>query len=175
MFDSAFGAWRLLDLLPWPAWRKLCWSRTCGRTDVDNYNRMLEILAHRASISYVRRSVRLAMPRDVPIWKKFFMDNGCYSSDYRPDIDLANTPHVFASYLQGKRRRMLPDYQFKMRKGERYETWARRQASYQAKYEEPEYYAMASSWQRHECADSESTRVFCYMKMSPTRFTTSED
>ena len=40
---------------------------------------------------------------------------------------------------------MLPEYQLKRRKDERYETWVRKQAIYQSKYEEPELYAMVSS------------------------------
>ena len=113
--------------------------------DIDDYNRKLKKLAHGASVCYARRCLRLAMPEDVPIWYKFFTDNGLYRSDYCPDITLGNTPHVFAEYPKGKRRIMLPEYQLKRRKDERYETWARKQAIYQSKYEEPEYYAMVSS------------------------------
>ena len=71
------------------------------------------------------------MPEDIPIWYNLFSSRGRFSSDWQPSAAV-DCPSVHVG--QGRKRKMDPTYELKMRKREHYPTWLRRQEKYEEKF-----------------------------------------
>ena len=99
--------------------------------EIDKHNTQLYLIAIGAQISWTRRCLRLAMPEDIPIWYNLFSNRGRFSSDWQPSAAV-DCPSVHVG--QGRKRKMDPTYELKMRKGEHYSTWLRRQEKYEEKF-----------------------------------------